>query len=64
MSLNEENVKVIVRIRPVQPSESLKGEISCVHPMKDGREVQVRQFNLMHIMHINFYPYDRFKLVL
>jgi len=38
----EENIKVAVRIRPLQQGEASRGETSCVKVGADGREVQVR----------------------
>ena len=38
----EENIKVAVRIRPLQQGEASRGETSCVKAGADGREVQVR----------------------
>ena len=39
---SEENVIVVVRVRPIQKSEESKGETSCVESISNGREVQVR----------------------
>ncbi len=42
MDLEEENVKVVVRIRPMQTEEKKSGDIPCVKAINDGREVQVK----------------------
>lgn len=39
---NEENVLVVVRIRPIQRSEEAKGEKPCVESIGNGKEVQVK----------------------
>ena len=41
-SESEENVIVVVRIRPIQKSEELKGEKSCVESIEQGKEIQVK----------------------
>jgi hypothetical protein len=38
----EENVIVVVRVRPIQKSEQSKGEKPCVESVGNGKEVQVR----------------------
>jgi hypothetical protein len=38
----EENVIVVVRVRPIQRSEESKGEKPCVESVGNGKEVQVR----------------------
>jgi hypothetical protein len=38
----EENIKVAVRIRPIQRSEQLRGEQPCVKSIREGKEVQVQ----------------------
>lgn len=40
--MESENVIVVVRIRPIQKSEELRGEKGCVAPISSGKEVQVR----------------------
>lgn len=40
--MESENVIVVVRIRPIQKSEELKGESGCVAPVSSGKEVQVK----------------------
>ena len=41
MVRSEENIRVIVRARPLNDIEKSKGEVSCVTAVNDGREVQV-----------------------
>lgn len=41
-TLEEENVRVVVRIRPMQTMEKKNGDISCVKANADGKEVQVK----------------------
>lgn len=38
----EENIKVVVRIRPLQLNEKKKGDYSCVKPLNSGKEVQIK----------------------
>jgi hypothetical protein len=38
----EENVIVVVRIRPIQKSEESKGEQSCVESVNNGKEIQIK----------------------
>eukprot|EP00981_Chlorochromonas_danica_P008503 scaffold2205_cov183-Ochromonas_danica.AAC.28 len=40
--MEEENIAVVVRIRPMQTNEKKNGDIPCVKAMADGREVQVK----------------------
>ena len=40
----EENIKIVVRIRPIQQHEKQKGEKSSIKPIDDGRQVQVIAF--------------------
>lgn len=42
MDIEEENVKVVVRIRPMQTEEKKSGDVPCVKAGNDGREVQVK----------------------
>ena len=50
----EENIRVAVRIRPLQQGEASRGETSCVTAGADGREVQVRMGPLdAHIYRCN-----------
>jgi hypothetical protein len=42
MDVEEENVKVVVRIRPMQTEEKKSGDVPCVKAVNDGREVQVK----------------------
>lgn len=42
MDIEEENVKVVVRIRPMQTEEKKSGDVPCVKGVNDGREVQVK----------------------
>lgn len=50
----EENIKVAVRIRPLQQGEASRGETSCVRAGSDGREVQVKMGPLdAHIYRCN-----------
>ena len=42
MTMEEENIKVAVRIRPIQSAERKDGDISCVKASADGKEVQVK----------------------
>lgn len=42
MSVAEENIKVVVRIRPLQTNEKKNGDISCVQSIANGKEVQVK----------------------
>jgi len=37
----EENIKIVVRIRPLQAHEKQKGESPSIKPIEDGRLVQV-----------------------
>ena len=41
--MEEEKVRVVVRIRPLQPSEESKGHVSVVRPVQTdkGSEVEV-----------------------
>ena len=38
----EENIKVVVRIRPLQVHEKKEGDVQCVKAISDNREVQVK----------------------
>lgn len=38
----EENVIVVVRVRPIQKSEESKGEKPCVESVANGKEIQVK----------------------
>lgn len=38
----EENVIVVVRVRPIQKSEESKGEKPCVESVGNGKEIQVK----------------------
>jgi hypothetical protein len=38
----EENVIVVVRVRPIQKSEESKGEQSCVESVSNGKEIQIK----------------------
>jgi hypothetical protein len=38
----EENVKVVVRIRPLQLNEKKDGDISCANSIQNGKEVQIK----------------------
>ena len=38
----EENVIVVVRVRPIQKSEESKGEKPCVESINNGKEIQVK----------------------
>ena len=40
--MEEENIKVAVRIRPMQTLERKEGDIPCVKASEDGKEVQVK----------------------
>jgi hypothetical protein len=40
--MEEENIKVAVRIRPIQSAERKDGDIACVKASPDGKEVQVK----------------------
>jgi hypothetical protein len=40
--MEEENVKVVVRVRPMQTMEKKNGDIPCVKASDDGKEVQVK----------------------
>ena len=42
LSREEENIKVAVRIRPIQRNEIKDGDFSCVKPGIDGKEIQVK----------------------
>lgn len=42
MTMEEENIKVAVRIRPIQSAERKDGDVSCVKASPDGKEVQVK----------------------
>jgi hypothetical protein len=42
MLATEENVHVVVRIRPMQTNEKKNGDIPCVKAIASGREVQVK----------------------
>jgi hypothetical protein len=42
MTMEEENIKVAVRIRPIQSAERKDGDIACVKASPDGKEVQVK----------------------
>ena len=42
LSDGEENVLVVVRIRPLQNSEVAKGEHPCVEALDNGKEIQVK----------------------
>jgi hypothetical protein len=42
MLASEENVHVVVRIRPMQTNEKKNGDIPCVKAIASGREVQVK----------------------
>lgn len=42
MTMEEENIKVAVRIRPMQTAERKEGDIPCVKASADGKEVQVK----------------------
>lgn len=42
MSAEEENVQVVVRIRPMQANEKKNGDIPCVKAISQGKEVQVK----------------------
>ena len=42
ISREEENIKVAVRIRPIQRNEIKDGDFSCVKPGIDGKEIQVK----------------------
>ena len=38
----EENIQVVVRIRPIQLNEKKEGDIACVKAISNGKEVQVK----------------------
>lgn len=40
--MEEENVQVVVRIRPMQTEEKKSGDIPCVKALNEGREVQIK----------------------
>ncbi|RYH13649.1 hypothetical protein EON65_35115, partial [archaeon] len=40
--MEEENVQVVIRIRPMQANEKKNGDVPCVKAISDGREVQVK----------------------
>jgi hypothetical protein len=40
--MEEENIKVVVRVRPLQLQEKKDGDIPCVKPISGGKEVQVK----------------------
>lgn len=42
MNVDEENVNVVVRIRPMQAHEKKNGDVPCVKAEKSGKEVQVK----------------------
>jgi hypothetical protein len=39
----EENIIVVVRVRPIQKIEESKGEVSCVESVSNGKEVRERE---------------------
>lgn len=39
--MGDENIQVVVRIRPINKTEKARGEKQCVLPLSDGKEVQV-----------------------
>jgi hypothetical protein len=40
--MEEENIQVVVRIRPMQAEEKKSGDVPCVKAVNEGREVQVK----------------------
>jgi hypothetical protein len=40
--MDEESVRVVVRVRPLQAHEKKNGDISCVKAISNGREIQVK----------------------
>eukprot|EP01038_Epipyxis_sp_PR26KG_P004520 gene4520-6385_t len=40
--VDEENIKVVVRIRPLQAHEKKEGDVQCVKAISEGKEVQVK----------------------
>lgn len=42
MNVEEENVRVVVRIRPMQTDEKKNGDVPCVKAISDGDEVEVK----------------------